>query len=66
MKRDYLVTICAECLRACCWHGEFMCDKSRSANVRTVKASELPLGDEHPSYYSSKRLREIEGVVRWV
>lgn len=64
--RDYLVTICAECLRACCWHGTFMCDKAQFANVRTVKASEMPLGPEHADYYSPKRLLEVEGNVRWI
>lgn len=66
MSRDYLVTICAECLCASCWHGTFMCQKARSADVRTVKASEMPLGPEHPSYYSPRRLLEVEGRVCWL
>ena len=27
------VTVCSECLRASCWHGVFMCDKSTNAGT---------------------------------
>lgn len=38
---DYDVTVCAECLHASCWHGEFMCEKARTANTTKRPASEL-------------------------
>jgi hypothetical protein len=60
---DRRVTVCAECLRASCWHGEFMCDKSRGADVTTRTVRELDaLGYEHAEHYSSARVREVEGA----
>lgn len=32
-QRDYYVTVCAECLRASCWHDAFPCEKSRTART---------------------------------
>jgi len=28
LKDDDKIVVCAECLQASCWLGEFMCDKS--------------------------------------
>jgi hypothetical protein len=52
MSDDDKVTVCAECLRASCWHGEFMCEKARHADVtvRTVRQLKQ-LGREHPSHW---------------
>jgi hypothetical protein len=59
---DYDVTVCAACLTASCWHGEFMCDKARSADVTTLKASELRrLGREHPDNFSPEKLFAVTG-----
>lgn len=64
---DYLVTVCASCLTASCWHGEFMCGNSRTANVIDKRASELrELGREHSSNYSRKKLLKVCGEVREV
>lgn len=44
-----LVTVCAECKTASCWHGKFMCDKAKFADVMQMPVSELrELGREHP------------------
>lgn len=62
---DYLVTVCDSCRCASCWHGEFMCEKSRSAGTVDVLASTLDRENrEHPSYYSRERLARICGSVR--
>lgn len=56
------VTVCAECLKASCWHGTHMCDKSVNADLTTRTARELDaLGFEHPSHYSPARVREVCG-----
>ncbi len=63
--KDYLVTVCAECLCASCWHGEFPCDSHKTADTMDQAASFLrTLKREHPSYYSRKRLLEVCGDVR--
>ncbi len=59
---DRKITVCAECLTASCWHGEFMCDRSRNAGITTRLASELDaLGREHPGNYSVEKIREVCG-----
>lgn len=52
------IIICAECHRACCWQGEFMCDDARTADVVEVDIEELRGKGgrggahlEHPSYW---------------
>lgn len=61
-RDDWEVTVCAECLTASCWHGEFMCDRSRHANVKSMRASELNvLQLEHPSNYSRQKIRLVTG-----
>jgi hypothetical protein len=60
---DYLVTVCAECLTASCWHGEFMCQRARGANITHRRASELrALDREHPDHFSVEKLREVCGA----
>ena len=57
-----VVTVCAECLKASCWHGVHMCDKAQHADTTTRTVRELDaLGYEHPEYYSAERVREVEG-----
>jgi hypothetical protein len=56
------VTVCAECLRASCWHGEFMCDRAEMADVTERTVAELDaLGLEHPERYSAEKVREVCG-----
>ena len=45
------VTVCAECHRACCWYGEFMCDESRGADVTEMTKAELAKLDLESPYY---------------
>ena len=47
-----MITICAECLRACCWQGEFYCDEARTAETTEKTIPELrELDLEHPDYW---------------
>lgn len=60
---DRMITVCDACLTAACWHGEFMCDRSRDAGV--VKKTEdelLELGLEHPDHFSIDKIEKIEGL----
>lgn len=64
---DYYVDVCAECLTASCWHGTFMCERSRNADVVKRRASDLVALDlEHPSYFSRENLLRVCGAVREV
>jgi hypothetical protein len=66
-KRDYMVTVCKECLRASCWHWEFPCDKAQTADLVERKASDLAkLDKEHADHYSPEKLLEVCGSVRWI
>lgn len=38
---DFLITVCTECKRACCWQGEFMCDAARTADITELTVAEL-------------------------
>lgn len=51
------ITVCSECLRACCWQGEFMCDEAYGS-AGTVEKTMAELQEinrdhprEHPSYW---------------
>lgn len=56
------VTVCGACLTASCWHGEFMCEKSRTAKTVQRSVAELrALNREHPQNYSVRRVREACG-----
>lgn len=60
---DYDVTVCAECLTASCWHGEFMCQKAKGAGLVTKRASELrALDREHPDNFSCDNIELVTGV----
>jgi hypothetical protein len=57
------IRVCAECLRASCWHGTFLCDKARGADTTTRTERELDeLALEHPSHYAAARVRLVEGA----
>ncbi len=61
-KKDKLIEVCSECLKASCWHGEFMCDESRDAGTILKPISELAnLKLEHPDNWSDKNLLAICG-----
>lgn len=52
LKDDDIVIVCAECLRACCWHGEFMCDNARDADIVEKTVAELKeLGYENEEHW---------------
>lgn len=49
-RNNYLF-VCAECLRASCWMGIFMCEDSRDANIRVItRKKALSLEREHTDY----------------
>ena len=56
------VTVCNECLTAACWHGEFMCERSRKAGTveRTVGVLR-ELNREPPWHYSVRNVRRVCG-----
>jgi hypothetical protein len=61
---DRLVTVCAACLCASCWHGEFMCYEAIGANTVQRTVGELrKLNREHPSAYSVEKVRRVCGSV---
>lgn len=69
MKKNLerLITVCSECFRASCWHGDFFCEGYRNAG--TVKKSESALralAVEHPSYYAKARIEKICGSTEYV
>lgn len=41
LSRTDLVTVCDQCLRACCWQGEFMCDGAINAGILKFSVQEL-------------------------
>lgn len=47
------VTVCDKCLRACCWQGNFMCDKAASAGTLEMTIEALRAGQygEHESWW---------------
>lgn len=50
-SKDEKVTVCASCLRASCWQGEFYCDDYKSAGTVEKTMDELLALDlEHWSY----------------
>jgi hypothetical protein len=64
--KDYLVTVCAACRTAACWHGEFLCERSAGPTI-DIRASVLRADQrEHPSNFSVRKVREVCGSVRYV
>jgi len=67
LTADYLVTVCAACRRASCWHGELMCERARDAGTVDVRASVLRAENrEHPDNLSTTKLQSTCGSVRYV
>ena len=67
VTRDYMVTVCAECLRASCWHFEAPCEKAQTADLVERKASDLrALKREHADNFSPEKLLKVNGSVRWL
>lgn len=59
-----LVTVCAACLTASCWHGEFMCSESRYADITKKTVAELDsLHREHPDNYSVDKILKVYGSI---
>ena len=49
-------------MRACCWHGEFMCDGAREAGTILKTIKELKkLNLEHFDYWSDKKMIDVYG-----
>jgi hypothetical protein len=60
--KNKLVEVCAECNRACCWYGNFMCDNAFGAGTSLKTVEELQkLGLEHPENWSDKMMKEVYG-----
>lgn len=58
-----MITVCEECHRASCWHGEYMCDEARSCGTIEMSEEELrKLNLEHPHHYSKKKIKEVCGI----
>lgn len=54
---ERLVTVCDACFCATCWHGIFLCQKSRDAGIIKKSIAELTLlNAEHPSYWNKEHL----------
>ena len=50
------------CLRASCWHGEFMCDDAQNAGTTLKTIRELRrLNLEHKDNWSAKKLNKVYG-----
>lgn len=66
MDKDHEVIVCAACQRATCWHGTFMCDESKWADITTLPVSELrKLKLEHPSYWTKEYYdKNVLGVTK--
>lgn len=59
---DYLVTVCAECLQASCWHGENLCQAAVGANITVLMASTLrALRREHGDNFSPAKIARVHG-----
>jgi len=41
LKDDVEITVCAKCLQASCWHGEFMCEEALESGITTKTVGEL-------------------------
>ena len=54
VPNDELITVCSKCLRACCWHGYFMCDEAYEAGtVEKLKGDLIKLKLEHECYMTN-------------
>ena len=51
-KEPESITVCSECERASCWHGEFMCEKSTGADIKQMSRTEWESRRlEHPDVW---------------
>ena len=49
---NLLITVCAACLQASCWQGEFYCEQYKTANTTELTVKRLrALAREHPDYW---------------
>jgi hypothetical protein len=64
MKEDKkLIEVCDKCLRASCWYGYFMCDRSFEAGTILKTREELKgLNREHFSYWDDEYLEKVYGT----
>ena len=59
MAKD-TVTVCDRCLRATCWHGNFMCDDAKNAGTVEKTVDELrKLNLENPCYWTQKGIDDL-------
>lgn len=59
---DRRILVCDQCLRACCWYGEFMCGDAQGAGTGTLTTAQLHrLSREHPDYWSPATFTKIYG-----
>lgn len=57
------VMVCDKCLRAACYHGDFMCDDAPGAGTVIKTVGELrPLGLEHSDHWGAKTMTRIYGT----
>lgn len=64
IEPDWIVTVCANCLMASCWHGDFYCDEAQTAGLVDKKASELrALGHENRWHFSRERIQRVSGQM---
>ncbi len=63
---EVTVTVCAECLCACCWQAEFMCDKARNADITEKTIKELEeLNLENPEYWKKDIDMKLRLRAEW-
>jgi len=59
------VLVCDKCLKASCWHGEFMCDEAQTAGLKVLTVGDLQkLDREHPENWSDEKMIEVYGDAR--
>ena len=63
MFEDKIIQVCAECGRACCWYGEWMCADAQGAGTEKKTVSELRNADygENERYWSDEIMTNIYG-----
>ncbi len=59
---DRIVTVCSECFRASCWHGEDFCREYRTAGTVEMTSKDLDeLGLEPKDNYSAAKIAKVCG-----
>lgn len=54
------VTVCANCLTAACWHGEFMCDEAYTSGTVSRTIKELrELNREHEHHWKIRNTKPV-------